>query len=311
MKPGFYPDCDAATYHADKLTPQPSLSSSIAKVILSQTPRHAWFEHPRLNPNYEPSDDSKFDLGSVAHELLLGKGAGFEIVQANDWRSKAAQERREEARKTGAKAILQKDYDRAAFMAGYATGLLAQMGIMLRDMDRELPFFWQDGGTWCRAMADAIHCDNRLCIDIKTTGVGLTDDALARQIDNLGYDLSAGHYIRGLERLIPESAGRWRWLWVFIEADDPHELRVIQADRATLEIGDRKAATALVKWRRALESGNWHGYPLEIVTGGLTDWAIERWRVREEIDPDCAQAPFSSLARPVERKDDELIYGAG
>jgi hypothetical protein len=73
---GLHPAISADAYHADP-APAPSLSSSIAKTILHQTPRHAWFEHPRLNPNFEPKDDSKFDLGSVAHELLLGKGAGF------------------------------------------------------------------------------------------------------------------------------------------------------------------------------------------------------------------------------------------
>lgn len=307
---GLHPAISADAYHADP-APAPSLSSSIAKTILHQTPRHAWFEHPRLNPNFEPKDDSKFDLGSVAHELLLGKGAGFVIVQADDWRTKAAQEKREAARAAGKKALLEKDFERASIAISRTIERLADMGIRLDAMQREIVGVWQDEGAWCRCMVDALDVENFVAYDAKFTGAGLSDEAIARQIDNLGYDLSAGHYIRGLERLVPGSAGRWRWRWIITEASAPHECRVIEADKATLEIGDRKAATALVIWARCIKNGGWPGYAPEIATGGLTDWAIQRWTNRELIDPDCAIAPFSSQKRTVEREPQKIVYGAG
>lgn len=308
---GFHPDMKAAAYHADP-APEPSLSSSVAKTLLAHTPRHAYVVHPRLNPDYEPDNDPKFSLGSVAHELLLSRGAGFIIVEADDWRGKEAKAKREEAHAAGLKALLAKDYARAMRLVEVAEDRLFAAGFKLDDMERELPYFWQDHkGIWCRAMADAIDRKTFTVIDFKTTSLGLTDENLARTIDNLGYDLSAGHYIRGLTKLIPESAGRWRWLWLVAETAQPHEVRIIQADASTLEIGDRKAATAMVKWERCLRSGEWPGYSPDISIGGIPDWAITRWTNRELEDPDCSAAPFLSQSRVVEREPKPVVWGAG
>jgi hypothetical protein len=87
---GIHQTCSAALYHSDPAE-QPSLSSSIAKTILSKTPRHAWLEHPRLNPAAAIVDeDDKFNLGSVAHELILRKGGGFDICDFDNWQTRAA-----------------------------------------------------------------------------------------------------------------------------------------------------------------------------------------------------------------------------
>lgn len=63
----------SADYHADPCK-TPSLSASLADTILSGTPRHAWLESPRLNPDHEPVEKRAFDIGSAAHEVLLGNG---------------------------------------------------------------------------------------------------------------------------------------------------------------------------------------------------------------------------------------------
>jgi len=306
---GLHPNISAEAYHLDP-APEPSLSSSIAKVILQQTPRHAWQAHPRLNPQFEPDDDGKFSLGAVAHELLLGKGAGFVVVEESDWRKKSAQEAREAAREAGKRAVLRDGYDRAWAAAQRARNRLFDAGVMIDSLEREIVGIWQDEGAWCRCMIDALDVDNLVVYDAKFTSAGLADDTIARQIDTLGYDISAGHYIRGLEALLPGTSGRWRWRWIVVEDAPPHECRIIEADRSTLEIGDRKAATALVKWARCMKTGEWPGYPTEIATGGLTDWAVQKWISREEADPDCAVAPFSSQQRTVERPAAAIVWGA-
>src|SRR5215472_13975214 len=71
--PGFYPDINAETYFSDPII-RPSLTQSLCKILLERSPLHAWYAHPRLNPDYAPDDDTKFDIGNLAHTLLLGKG---------------------------------------------------------------------------------------------------------------------------------------------------------------------------------------------------------------------------------------------
>ena len=60
-EPGVYSLPDDA-YHADPC-PGPSLSSSVAKLMLDRSPLHAWHAHPRLNPNFEPRAGIEY-LGS-------------------------------------------------------------------------------------------------------------------------------------------------------------------------------------------------------------------------------------------------------
>jgi len=66
-KPGVY-DIPDKEYHADPC-PVPSLSSTLARTLLNQSPLHAWTKHPRLNPDHEPEEKRTFDIGRV-HQVL-------------------------------------------------------------------------------------------------------------------------------------------------------------------------------------------------------------------------------------------------
>ena len=71
--PGLY-DMPEADYHADPC-PEPSLSSTLARLMVNRSPRHAWTASPRLNPDHEPVNKETFDVGRAAHAVLLGRGA--------------------------------------------------------------------------------------------------------------------------------------------------------------------------------------------------------------------------------------------
>src|SRR5271156_5921927 len=87
--------------------PAPSLSSGIANILLTQSPAHARLAHPRLNPAYQRETDSRMDIGSIAHAMLLERDeSAVVIVDAPDWRTKAAKEARDGAWAEGKHAIL-------------------------------------------------------------------------------------------------------------------------------------------------------------------------------------------------------------
>src|SRR5258708_36394307 len=76
----------------------PSLSSRIVKVLDQQTALHAWQAHPRLNPQFVEKRSKQFDIGSACHELVLrGDSARVAVINALDYRTKHAQELREDA----------------------------------------------------------------------------------------------------------------------------------------------------------------------------------------------------------------------
>ena len=85
-------------YIADP-APCPSLNASTAHTILTESPYHAWIGHPRLNPNYVREESSRQEMGSIAHAVLIdGDESKVMVIEADDWRTKAAKEEREVAR---------------------------------------------------------------------------------------------------------------------------------------------------------------------------------------------------------------------
>jgi|ERR1017187_4185309 hypothetical protein len=310
LEPGLHLDIPAADYHGDPCA-NPSLSSSIAKVILGQTPKHAWMKHPRLNPDYQPEADDKFNLGSVVHELMLGRGGGIEIIVANDFKTKEARARRDDARAAGLTPILSHQFVEAQQITTAALFALAETlgagNFFSPKSISEAVAVWIDiGGPLCRAMIDRFSPEDGGSIwDIKTTSAGLSDAALARTIVNFGYDLSAAFYMRAARALSGSLNANASFRWVFVETEPPFEVRVIRADATTIALGDRKAACAIAKWRRCLESGVWPGYPRTIERIDYPSWCETQWLDREMEDPDFANAVLSNTVQ--EAKNDHRI----
>ena len=317
LGPGIYEDMTAAAYHADPGA-NPTLSSSIAKTILAQTPRHAWCAHPRLNPTFGPEEGSKFSLGSVVHEILLGRGAGFDVLEYDDYRTKDAKEKRDASWLAGRTPILEHQHVAAVAMADAVISRIrlvpecrplflggpAARGFVAGRGERVL--IWRDaGGPLCRAMVDWMGPTDAEIWDVKTTGAGLSDYAIGRTVAALDYDLSAGFYLRGLNALLPHLAGRFKWRWIFIEDAEPFECRVVDADAAILALGDRKAALAIEKWRRCLDADLWPGYAPEVTRVACPPWNEARWMERELTDPDADRMVVSS--RPAPRNVDSLL----
>ena len=94
LKPGIYREFPVADYYADP-APTPSLTQSLAKIIIERSPLHAWHAHPRLNPDFERDDPTKYDVGNIAHALMLGRGKDLVVLETfDDWRTNDAKKRR-------------------------------------------------------------------------------------------------------------------------------------------------------------------------------------------------------------------------
>src|SRR5882672_6742571 len=132
-------------YHADP-APSPSLSSSLAAVLLSQSPRHAWRMHPKLNPRYEAEESARFDLGSAAHALLLEGNNQMEVLDFPDYRTKAAQTGRDEARARGKFPVLGHQYLDVRKMVEVAKAFIAttELADIWDEGDAEQTCIWQE-----------------------------------------------------------------------------------------------------------------------------------------------------------------------
>jgi hypothetical protein len=291
---GFHHDFSAAEYHADP-APEPSLSSSVARILLDQSPRHAWLAHPRLNPE-KPADEPSRpkEIGSAVHKLILGRGSGTHVIEATSYQSTAAKEARANAVAAGKIPIL---VDDLATAEGCAAACAEQMAKIegcagFSSAPSEVVAIAKDEtGAWLRAMMDKFEEHERGAViwDVKTTGQSAAPQAIGRKIADMGYEIQSALYERVAVTLKPELAGRITFRWVFIETEPPHLLTVAELDATGLEIGRKKVAAAIALWNRCRETGIWPGYAARIIRAEYPIYAERSWLEREINDEQLQQ----------------------
>ena len=259
-------------YHADPC-PTPSLSSSVAKVLLRQSPAHAAMQHPKLNNNYVNAESSRFDLGTIAHALLLEDDSSRLItIEADDWRTKAAKEARDAARAEGKIPILVKQAAHLLKMVGAARQFIASSEVGDFKFLPEQTLAWQEGNVWCRARPDWLAPGHDLILDFKTTE-DASPEAAIRQIGRLGYDTQAAFYLRGLQSVDPQ-ADRAVFCFLFQEIEPPYACSLIALSNAYLEIANAKVDRAIKTWGYCLKSGDWHSYTDRILYATPSAWEM-------------------------------------
>jgi hypothetical protein len=283
-------DLAAADYHADLTKDVPTLSSSIANLLINRSPLHAWTAHPRLNPNFVPVDDSKYDVGTVAHSLLLEGTANVDVCDFADWRTKDAREARDISRANGRTPLLAHQFEEVMGMCNAVAAQLQAFDvdpIPLTAGKPEQTMVWQDAqtGVWCRARIDWLHDDLSAIDDLKTTTRSAHPEAFAKNLYSYGCDVQAAFYLRGIDKMPYEIGQRLaptRWRWIVVETSPPYGLSVVEPGPAVLELADAKVDAALKLWAECLERDSWPGYPTRVATAELPAWEEARWLAREE-----------------------------
>ena len=287
LEAGIHAAVSVEAYHADPC-PMPSLSASMCKILDSESPWHAWTAHPRLNPAWQPEEASKiFDLGTVCHALLLEGADVAHVIAAlkegepvTDWRTKAAQVERDEARARGKIPLLAHQAPEVAAMIQAATAQLAvhkDACNVFRAGKPEQTLTWQEeGGIWCRARLDWLS-DSRLKIaDYKTTSGSANPETISRLMIASGWDIQAAFYIRGLNALHPPGAYTREFRFVIQETFPPYTLCVVGLAPEWQWSGHSKVTRAIELWRKCLAEDHWPGYPDRTVYPDLPKWEEER-----------------------------------
>jgi len=285
LAPGIY-DLPAAVYHQDPC-PEPSLSSSIAKLICLSSPAHARQAHPRLNPAAVEEEAEKFDIGTAAHAVLLEGTAAVEIVDAKDWRTNAAKEARDAARLKGRTPLLARVWADVQAMVTAARVQLDRHkdggAKMFTAGEPERTLIWQDDGIWCRARVDWLRPDpgpfaQWAIDDYKSTSASANPDDWTRTMFSTGFDLQAAWYLRGLKQLTGFE-GTFRF--AVQETYPPYALSVISLNSDALMIAEKKCLYALEAWRASLEDGDWPGYARRTCYATVPPWHEAWWLERE------------------------------
>lgn len=262
-----------AEYHADPC-PAPSLSSSLAKVLLRQSPLHAKMMHPKLSPNYVSPESSRFDLGTMAHAMLLeGDDSKLVVIEADDWRTKAAKEARDAARAEGKLPILQKQSADLFAMVQQARKFLKNSEVGGVTFDSELTIAWQDNGVWCRSKYDWISDRRDIVLDYKTTD-DANPETFIRQIGRMGYDMQAAFYTRGAQAL----GFRPTFAFLAQEITPPYACSLIALSNTYMEIAAGKADIAIRTWAHCLKADSWPAYTDRILYAEPPAWEMAKFQ---------------------------------
>lgn len=257
---GIWHDVPAEAYHRDPV-PGWSLSASGVKDLLPPDGCPARY---RYNRDHGRPDTDAFDFGRAAHRQVLGAGEEIVVVDADSWRTKAAQETRDEARAAGKSPVLARD---AEVIEAMATALRAHpVAAALLDPAAGIPettLVWHDDATGvnCRARLDFMRHHTpgrRLVIPDYKTGQHADPDAWSRSAWNYGYATQADHYLDGIRQLTgaPDPA----FVFIVQERRPPFIVSCFELDHTAMQIGAARNRWARNLFRHCLATDTWPGY---------------------------------------------------
>lgn len=264
---GLYGGIPESVYHGDR----DSLSSSGARLLLPPS-CPAIFKARQEKPERK----AEFDFGHAAHKYVLSVGEQIVAVEANNWRTKAAQELRQKAYDEGRVPILLHESYAAKGMARRVReNPLASS--LLSDGDPELSGYWHDPETGVRLRCrpdwlPEIRSDRRLIVvDYKTTVGNADPEGFARSAATFGYHIQAAMYLDG----VAATTGVDDAAFVFIVQSKrhPYVVSVIELDSEAIALGRRQLRRAIDTYAACIANDYWPEYGNQVHRVSLPTYA--------------------------------------
>lgn len=282
-KPGLYPNIPEADYHADKHTPEPSISSTGVRQMLD-CPARFWAHSPHNPDRVVRASTAALNFGSAAHKWLLEPGyfeRAFHVTPPGFSRSKtkvmaAEIAEADAAIESGKREISEGDVETIKAMKA-ALEVNPLIRKLLANCAVEQSAFWieqtDNGPVWCRQRSDGLPHSRSFILDYKTCQSAAPND-VGRSLVNYGYHIQGAHYMAG-ERAL--GGDPQKFFLLFQEKTPPYLAEIYEIDDVTLAIGEQKRAEALNAFARCLQSNDWPGYGNgRVLSAGLPEWAIKR-----------------------------------
>lgn len=280
LSPGMHPDIPEDKYHADLLMETPTLSRGEAVKLLDESALHLWCSHPRLGAKTFTQPTKKMDFGQAAHSMVLGKGQDIEVVEADNWMTKAAKEARESIRGAGKVPLLKAEKERADVVHKAFFHRLKEFDLLdlFQAGTSEVTLISNEGaGINIRARPDrltilekeekAIIFDPKFCESANPI-------ALGRQVMNMGYAVQDSWYRQVLQGVQPRLGGRIRFIFLFMETEYPYVMTPVELNGEFKGIGVSKMMRGIAQWKKCLEENRWPGYSNKIVELEPPAWAL-------------------------------------
>ncbi|GAA3705556.1 hypothetical protein GCM10023081_46930 [Arthrobacter ginkgonis] len=254
--PRFLDGMESDDYHAHH-----ALGSSSLKTLATRTPAHFVWEREN------PKTSDAFDLGTVAHSLILEQDeSGVAVLQVRDKRSKAWKEFDADTRAEGKIPLTGAEWDRVTAMRdSVMSHPIARNAFTGHVAERSV--FWEKSGVPVKCRPDAWN--RGVIVDLKTA-VNADPRDFPKKAMDLGYHQSQALYRDGMEAL---TGDRPRFLFVIVEKEPPHLVSVVELDPDFEALGARLNDQALTIYRECTDTGTWPGYPTPATPLPAPRWA--------------------------------------
>ncbi len=265
---------DEKRYHSQSDHTEAHLTYSIAKNIIQKSLRHAWHLHPH-GGKATKAPTPAMELGSFIHNVLLNKGDRIVEIDANDYKTKLAQEVKAETISMGKIPILKK---KMKGITDLRDSVFEQLKLVCPDFFNsnhftELTAYWKaiadhhliNNEVKCQSRWDWISPEENLIIDIKTTS-DASPLACSRKIVDMGYYIQEAMYVAAAEKAWPERQGLFVFKYLFVETEPPYAVNVVETDDSFMTAGRLKAQKAINAWRDALIEEKFPGYDETVIS---------------------------------------------
>ena len=237
---------------------RPELSSTGARRLLESPARYQWDKTHRTQKR-------EFDVGHAVHAKVLGTGAVVDVLDFDNFRTKAAQEARDAAYAAGLVPMLRKDMrpiegmSEAVLSHPKARALFEQAG------NPEVSVFATDPetGVDVKARFDYLPdftVTDPTTVDLKTAR-SASPEGFAKSVAEYRYDIQQEWYLNAYSIETGDHSARMQF--VVVETAPPYLVGVYPLADEFAELGRGRVRDALNLYAECLAADRWPGYPLD------------------------------------------------
>lgn len=264
--PGWYDGVPLSVYHSDRITKEPSVSSSGLRTLWSKSAKHFYASWP-FNPARDDDDEEEskaFVLGRAAHHLFLGEdhfGLEFilrpERIAGKAWHgnlTEAITFKKQQAA-AGRTILSPNDIKIIRGMAGSLSQDRMACDLLQGPVEQTLIAQDPETGIWLRARPDVMPTADGMFADLKTTP-SVVDVDLKWTLRSFGYHMQGALIWEICELLGMPFDG---FVLVFIEKKSPYCTRVVEITDEDLGRGRLQNRAMIRQVARCLKAMNWPG----------------------------------------------------
>lgn len=273
-----------------------AFSGGLATKILNDCPFAAWYASP-WNPSRGNDASKESDIGTYAHAMLLeGKSDKLVVIQADDWRTKAAKEQRDAARAEGLTPILAHKIAAVENMVDAAKRFIAttELADIFDTGGPEQTLTWTENGVPCKARPDWLPADGRINLSYKTSA-SANPRAWIRSVLP-GHDVGMVLYERGIRSVL--GVAQCRTVHLVQSQEPPHACSLIALAPSWQDLAERRLDMALAIWRECLERKEFPSYGPRIHHAEAATWQAAQFEeqfsaaeVLAALEPGYGNAP--------------------